>query len=380
VGLSDRVATNEMLRLDTRLDDLLAVMDAAGSERAAILGGGDGCQIAITFAATYPERVSALFLGSPTARYLSALDYSEGIPRDHLVPEEVWMERWGNDSAPLSIETLAPSMAHDPRWRTTLARLQRRAGTPSSACRYWNTAFAETDIRGVLAAVQAPTLVAHIRDDRVFPLAQGRYVAEGIAGARFVELPGTDTIYWFENGDRVAELLEELVTGALAMPRHDRRLATLLMTDIVGSTITAAELGDSHWRELMDCHELELRRTVERYGGRVVKFMGDGSLSLFDGPERAIEAANGLAPVMEKLGIAIRAGVHTGTVEVRGDDIGGVAVNTCARVQALARPSETLVTRTVKDLVAGTEFSFSERGTHELRGVPDTWQLFGVVD
>jgi class 3 adenylate cyclase/pimeloyl-ACP methyl ester carboxylesterase len=379
VGLSDRVATSEMLRLDNRLDDLRAVMDAAGSERAAILGGGDGSQIAMTFAATYPERVSALFLGSPTARYLSAPDYGEGIPREHLVPEQVWMERWGNDSAPLSVETLAPSMAADPRWRATLARLQRRAGTPSSACRYWNDAFAETDIREVLPAVQAPTLVAHVRDDRVFPIAQGRYVAQAIAGARFVELPGTDTIYWFENGDRVAELLEELVTGSLATARHDRRLATLLMTDIVHSTVTAATLGDSRWRELLDSHDFDSRRTIERYGGRVVKFTGDGYLALFDGPERAIEAALELATVIAELGIPIRAGVHTGTVEVRGDDIGGVAVNTCARVQALARPSETLVTRTVKDLVAGTEFRFSERGTHELKGVPDTWQLFAVA-
>jgi class 3 adenylate cyclase/pimeloyl-ACP methyl ester carboxylesterase len=378
VGLSDRVSASEMLRLDTRLDDLRAVMDAAGSERAAILGGGDGCQIAITFAATYPERVSALFLGSPTARYLSALDYSEGIPPQHLVPEQVWMERWGNDSAPLSIETLAPSMAHDPRWRMTLARLQRRAGTPSSACRYWNSAFAEADIRGVLPAVQAPTLVAHVRHDQVFPIAQGRYVADGIKGAQFVELPGTDTIYWFENGDRVAELLEELITGAHAKPRKDRRLATLLMTDIVDSTLTAANLGDSHWHELLDSHDLESRRAIERYGGRVVKFTGDGYLALFDGPERALEAALQLATVIAKLGIPIRAAVHTGTVEIRGDDIGGVAVNTCARVQALARPSETLVTRTVKDLVAGTDFSFSERGTHELRGVPDTWQLFAL--
>jgi class 3 adenylate cyclase/alpha-beta hydrolase superfamily lysophospholipase len=378
VGLSDRVATSDMLRLDRRLDDLRAVMDAAGSERAAILGGGDGCQIAITFAATYPERVSALFLGSPTARYLAAPDYSEGIPPEYLVPEEVWMKRWGNESAPLSLETLAPSMAADPRWRMTLARLQRRAGTPSSACRYWNTAFAETDIRDVLSAVQAPTLVTHVQDDRVFPIAQGRYVARGIAGARFVELPGTDTIYWFENGDRVAEHLEELLTGAHAKPRNDRRLATLLMTDIVHSTVTASNLGDSRWRELLDSHDFESRRTIERYGGRVVKFTGDGYLALFDGPERAIEAALELTAVIGNLGIPIRAGVHTGTVEVRGDDIGGVAVNTCARVQALARPSETLVTRTVKDLVAGTQFNFSARGTHELKGVPDTWQLFAL--
>jgi class 3 adenylate cyclase len=372
VGLSDRVATSEMLRLDNRLDDLRAVMDAAGSERAAILGGGDGCQIAITFAATYPGRVSALFLGSPTAKYLWAPDYAEGIPPHHLVPEKVWMERWGNDSAPLSVETLAPSVAADPRWRAMLARLQRRAGTPSSACRYWNCAFAETDIRDLLPAVQAPTLVAHVRDDRVFPIAQGRYVAQGIEGAQFVELPGADTLYWFENGDRVAELLEELVTGALARPRNDRRLATLLMTDIVNSTVTAANLGDSRWRELLDSHDIESRRTIERYGGRVVKFTGDGYLA------RGIEAALELIAVIADLGIPIRAGVHTGSVEVRGDDIGGVAVNTCARVQALARPSETLVTRTVKDLVAGTGFSFSERGTHELRGVPDTWQLFAV--
>jgi class 3 adenylate cyclase len=269
-------------------------------------------------------------------------------------------------------------MAHDPRWRMTLARLQRRAGTPSSACRYWNVAFAETDIREVLPAVQAPTVVAHVRDDRVFPLAQGRYVAAGIEGAQFVELPGTDTIYWFENGDRVAEILEELVTGSLATARGDRRLGTLLMTDIVHSTVTAANLGDSRWRELLDAHDFESRRTIERYGGRVVKFTGDGYLALFDGPERAIEAALELRTVIAELGIPIRAGVHTGTVELRGDDIGGVAVNTCARVQALARPSETLVTRTVKDLVAGTEFNFSERGTHALRGVPDTWQLFAV--
>jgi class 3 adenylate cyclase len=261
-----------------------------------------------------------------------------------------------------------------------LARLQRRAGTPSSACRYWNNAFAETDIRDLLAAVQAPTLVAHIRGDRVFPIAQGRYVAERIEGARFVELPGTDTIYWFQNGDRVAGLLEELITGLLAKPRNDRRLATLLMTDIADSTVAAARLGDSGWRELLDSHDFESRRTIERYGGHVVKFTGDGYLALFGGPERAIEAALELSTVIATLGIPIRAAVHTGTVEIRGGEIGGMSVNTCARVQALARPSETLVTRTVKDLVAGTEFNFSERGTHELRGVPDTWQLFAVAD
>jgi class 3 adenylate cyclase len=375
-GLSDRVSAEEMADLGSRLADLTAVMDAAEMSSAALFATADGAIPAILFAAHHPERVDALVILQGTARWGAAPDYPEGIPADRLQPE-VWNERWGNEANPHVVELLAPSMASDRRWRRALGRLQRRSGTPRAAYNYWQT-FARADARDALTDVRAPTLVMHAAGDRLIPVAQARVMAAQLPNARFVELPGADHFHFFTNSDRVAAETQELLTGRRGGAGGARRLATVLFADIVGSTQQLSDLGDARWRDVLSTFERLVRSSLLRHGGHEVAFIGDGFLSLFDDPAAAIDCAAELVTDVRELGIEIRAGIHTGMVEVRGDDVAGMGVHIAARVMGAAGPSEVLITRTVGDLLLGSDTQLEPRGPRELKGIPEPLELFAL--
>ena len=377
-GLSDRVPVDETADVETRLADISAVMDAAELSHAALFATADGAIPAILFAARHPERVDALVILEGTARWLGADGYDEGFARDPTPPLELWNERWGDEIDPFLVEENSPSMAHDQRWRRVLGRMQRRAGTPSAAYSYWQT-FAKSDVRSALQEIRAPALVMHAASDVLMPVGQGRAIAAGIPGARFVELPGADHFHWFTNADRVAAETQELLTGARGGAGGARRLSTVLFTDIVDSTARAGELGDSRWRDLLSSHDRLVRSYLDRYGGQEVKFTGDGVLALFDDPQTALECAGALTIAVRDLGLEIRAGIHTGMVEMRGDDVGGMAVHVAARVLATAGASEVLVTRTVRDLLLGLDVKLESRGAYDLKGVPEHTELYALV-
>jgi class 3 adenylate cyclase len=378
-GLSDRVPAAEMADHAARLEDVMAVMDAAGLERANLFATADGALVAIECAALHPERVSALIILQGTARWLTGEGYPAGVPEELAAPPEIWDEHWGNEEQPHVVEQVAPSAAADPWWRTVLGRIQRRAGTPRAAWLYWNATMVNGDVRELLPRVRVPTLIMHSAGDVIIPVAQGRFLAENIAGARFVELPGADHFHWFINGDRVAEETRTFLTGRGAA-FGGRRLATVLFTDVVGSSERAAELGDAKWRDLLENHDRLIGRAAARHGGRVIKSTGDGLLVLFDDPFAAVSCAREVSHAVDQLGLEIRAGVHSGLVELRGEDVSGIAVNVAARVLAEADASEVLVTRTVKDLLAGSGGSFHARGARRLKGIPDSWELYAAHD
>jgi class 3 adenylate cyclase/alpha-beta hydrolase superfamily lysophospholipase len=375
-GLSDRVSAEEMADLGSRLADLTAVMDAVEMSSAALFATADGAIPAILFAAHHPERVDALVILQGTARWGAAPDYPEGLPADRLQPE-VWNERWGNEANPHVVELLAPSMASDRRWRRALGRLQRRSGTPRAAYNYWQT-FARADARDALADVRAPTLVMHAAGDRLIPVAQARVMAAQLPNARFVELPGADHFHFFTNSDRVAAETQELLTGRRGGAGGARRLATVLFADIVGSTQQLSDVGDARWRDVLSTFERLVRSSLLRHGGHEVAFIGDGFLSLFDDPTAAIDCAAELVTEVRELGIEIRAGIHTGMVEVRGDDVAGMGVHIAARVMGAAGPSEVLITRTVGDLLLGSDTQLEPRGPRELKGIPEPLELFAL--
>ena len=377
-GLSDRVSAQEMADAERRLDDLGAVMDAVGLEAPVLMATADGVAIALEFAARHPERVHALVVWAASARMLAAEGYDAGLPPELVqLPREVWLDRWGNDDRPHVVELLAPSMADDPRWRATLARMQRRAATPGAAHAYWEATVA-ADVRGALGDIRAPTLVLHAQADRVVPVAQGRFVAENIAGSRYVEVPGGEHFFWFQDGDAVTQHIEEFLTGGRRGTGGGRRLATVVFGDIVGSTEIAGRLGDARWRDLLESHDHVVRRELRRFGGHEVKFTGDGFLALFDAPDAGVDCAAAIVAAMAPLQLEVRHGVHTGTVEMRGADVAGMAVNVAARLLGHAGPSEIVVTRTVKDLLAGDGRAMDPLGRHRLKGVDDEWELYRV--
>lgn len=377
-GLSDRVPVDEMADPETRLADIAAVMDAAGLAHAALFATADGAIPAILFAARHPERVDALIVLEGTARWLAAEGYDAGFARDPTPPLELWNEHWGDEIDPAFVEANTPSMAHDPRWRRVLGRMQRRAGTPAAAYGYWQT-FVKSDVRSALQAIRAPALVMHAAGDVLMPIGQGRAIAAGIPGARFVELSGADHLHWFTNADRVAAETQELLTGARGGAGGARRLSTVLFTDIVESTARAGELGDSRWRDLLSSHDRLVRSYLDRYDGQQIKSTGDGVLALFDDPYTALQCAGALAVAVADLGLQIRAGVHTGMVDMRGDDVAGLAVHVAARVLAMADASEVLVTRTVRDVLLGLDVKLEPRGAYELKGVPERIELYALV-
>ncbi len=376
-GLSDRVSAEEMADVESRLADLTAVMDAAEMSSAALFATADGTIPAILFAAQHPERVNALVILQGTARWGAAPDYPEGLPAEFIPPIAVWTERWGNEVDPHSVELLAPSMASDPRWRRTLGRLQRRSGTPRAAYTYWQ-AFAQADARHALSNVRARTLVMHAAGDRMIPVAQARAMAERIPNARFVELPGADHFHFFTNADQVAAETQELLTGTRGGAGGARRLATVLFADIVGSTRHLSELGDTRWRDVLTNYERLVRSELLRHGGQEIDFMGDGVLALFNDPVGAIECAAALVRSVAEIGVEIRCGIHTGMVEIRGRDVAGMGVHVAARVMGAAGPSEVLVTRTVSELLMGTDTPLQPRGPHELKGVSGPVELFAL--
>jgi class 3 adenylate cyclase len=377
-GLSDRVPAEEMADVQSRLADLAAVMDAAEMSSAALFATADGAMPAILFAAHQPDRVDALVILAGTARYRAAPDYPEGYPAElTLPPLELWNAHWGNESEPHVVELLAPSMASDTRWRRTLGRMQRRAATPRAAYTYWE-AFAKADVRDALAEVRAPTLVMHAVGDRLIPIGQARALVGLVPGARLVELPGADHFPWFTNADRVVAETQELLTGSRGGPGGSRKLCTVLFADIVELTRRLSELGDARWRDVLSNYERLTRSLLLRYGGQEVSFIGDGLLALFDDPVGAIDCAADLVSAVRGIDVEIRAGIHTGMVEIRGDDVAGMGVHIAARVVAAASPSEVLVTRTVSDLLLGSPTQFDPRGAHELKGVPGAVELYAL--
>ena len=372
-GMSDR--TDRLPDMDRRMLDIEAVMQAAGSEEAALLAVSEGGPMAILFAAAHPERTRALVLLNTYARITSCPDYPSGVPAEQLYGFAQYLEPdWGTG---VGLSAWAPSVAHDPRARESFARVQRLASSPGAAMALL-TSYMEIDVRAALPLVHAPTLVLHRTGDRMVPLAHGHYVADHIDGAGLVEIPGTDHFWWTENTDQILDEVEEFLTGARSVPEPDRVLASVLFTDIVDSTRRAAELGDSAWRLLLNQHDALAERQIERHGGRLVKTTGDGVLATFDGPARSVRCARAISNGAQALGMEIRAGVHTGEVERRGDDIAGIGVNIAARIEAMAQAGEVLVSRTVTDLVAGSDLEFEDRGEHDLKGVPGRWQVFAA--
>jgi class 3 adenylate cyclase len=374
MGASDPV--HETPNVEQWMDDLLAVLDAVAAERPALFGVGVGGVTSILFAATYPERVRALALYNSTARGSRASDNPFGITPTFLDELTRGMEEhWGDGSY---VSFLAPEDAHDERLRRSLGRMQRLAASPGTAMAVMKIMLA-IDVRHALPAIQAPTLVVHRTGAPVFTIEHGRYLAENIEGAIFKELPGEGHIYWASGvAQALLDEVEEFLTGSRSAGPPDRVLATVLFTDIVDSTATAVQLGDRRWKQQIREHDAIVRRELGRHRGREIHTTGDGFLATFDGPARAIRCAVAIRDAVLEEGLHIRAGLHTGEIELQGDDVAGIAVHIGARVSAIAGPGEIMVSRTVVDLVAGSGLEFTDRGSHVLKGVPGEWQLYGV--
>jgi class 3 adenylate cyclase/alpha-beta hydrolase superfamily lysophospholipase len=373
-GLSDPIYTGG-LTLEEQMDDVRAVLDAAGSERAAIFAQLEGGAMASLFAATFPDRTTALVLYTTFARTVRADDIPWADTKEERDARlEVFVENWGDGSRLLAF---APTRAGDARVKRWYGRLERFAASPGTI-RKLSRAIGDTDVRAVLSTIQVPTLVVYRRDDPLINPLHSKYIAERIPGAKLVELPPGDTLPVFSDNDVLTDELEEFLTGVRRRREPDRVLATVMFTDIVDSTKQAAERGDAAWRDLLGRHDQLVREQLQQFDGREIKTIGDGFLVTFDGPARGIRCALGINDAVEELGIKIRAGLHTGEIELVGDDVSGMAVNIGARVGATAGPNEVLVSSTVKDLVVGSGIEFADRGERELKGVPGEWRLFAV--
>jgi pimeloyl-ACP methyl ester carboxylesterase len=370
-GLSDRVA--EVPSLEVRMDDVRAVMDAVGSERAALFGISEGGAMCLLFAATYPERTTALVLAGASCRYAWAPDYDFGKTDEWF--DAFTRARAEQSEASPGIEISARSMAGNASYLQWLARWRRMSGSPAAIAMMVRI-VRETDARHILPAIHVPTLLMHSKNDMLVEIPHSRYMAERIPAARLVELDGPDHFPWLADGDRVVDEIAEFVTGARAAAEPERVLATVLFTDIVGATERAVAEGDRRWRDLLESHNTTVRRNLQRFRGREIDTAGDGFLAAFDGPARAVQCARAIGDEVSPLGLQIRAGLHTGECEVMGHKLGGIAVHIGARVAALAGPGEVLVSSTVKDLVAGSGLRFADRGTQALKGVPGTWHIF----
>jgi class 3 adenylate cyclase len=375
VGLSDPAAGAPTL--EERMDDVRAVMDAAGSERAALLGMSEGATVCMLFAATYPQRTSALVLWGAMARSTAAPDYPWAPEREAVeeAQQELIAPMWGQGA---TIEIFSPSLAGDPRAREFQARFERQAASPMRVQQLFQM-FVDTDVRGALPLIQASTLVLHRRQDRAVSHHAARWLAEQISDSHYVEFQGEDHFPWVGDSEAPLAAIEEFLTGVRPGPAPQRVLATVLFTDIVDSTRLAGELGDRRWRELLEQHQEQTRVQLSRFEGREVKTTGDGFLAVFDGPTRAAECARAIVEEMPPLGIEVRAGLHTGEVELMGDDVGGIAVHVAARIAALAGSSEVFASRTVRDLSVGSGVEFDSAGSHALKGVADEWDVYAVV-
>jgi pimeloyl-ACP methyl ester carboxylesterase len=380
-GLSDRLPVKELPTLEQRMDDVRAVMDAVGSRRASLFGTSEGGPMCALFAATYPERVRSLVMYGSFARGLPEGDYPWAATRWVTTPEdmeailELLGETWGEPEELLGF--WGPSIAEHEQYRRWWARYLRTSASPAAgvALARMNS---QIDIRHVLPTIAVPTLLVHRAGDSLVPPDGSRYMAERIPGARYVELPGEDHLWFLGDQDALLDEVGQFVTGSRQSRMPDRVLATVLFTDIVGSTERAAQLGDQRWRELLASHDAFVGGQIERFRGRRIKGLGDGVLATFDGPARGIRCAQAICDDARGLGIEVRAGLHTGECDVLNGDLGGIAVHTGARVSAKASAGEVLVSSTVKDLVAGSGIEFQDRGVHQLKGVPGEWRLFAV--
>ena len=377
VGLSDPIDPSAPPSLEQWVGDALAVLDAAGSERAALCGVDEGALVAMLTAATHPARISALILLNAYPRLVRDVDYPQGLPAD-LVERfaESVMPDDGSEGSFADLEVFVPSVASDPRFRQWWQRAGNRGASPATARALTRTRF-ESDLRPVLPVIQVPTLVVHRKDNRASLVGHGRYLAEHIPGARYVELPGVEHLPYVGDSDAIVTEIEEFLTG-MRRVESDRVLATIMFCDIVHSTDLVSELGDRRWHDVLDGYYAMIRRQLERFAGREIKTIGDGLLATFDGPARAIRCAQAIRDGARQLSLDVRVGLHTGEVERMGDDIGGLAVHIGERVCGSAGASEVLTSRTVVDLVAGSGITFSDRGEHELKGVPDRWHLYAV--
>src|SRR5262245_37683422 len=376
-GLSDRVPNTELPTLEERMDDVRAVLDAVGIHRAALLGHSEGGPMCLLFAATFPERTDALVLIGTYARRLVADDYPFGAtPEQYQAFLDEIASGWGG---PVGLAVRAPSLEHDQRFRAWWSEYLRSSASPSAALALTRM-NGEIDVRAVFGTIGVPTLVIHRTGDRSLPVEGARYLADRIRDARLVELPGADHLPFVGDQDAILDEVEEFLTGVRRGAEVDRVLATVMFTDIVASTERAIELGDREWRDLLDRHHLLVRHELERWRGTEVDTAGDGFLATFDGPARAIRCACAVRDSVRGLGLEIRAGLHTGECEVHGSTVAGIAVHIGARVAALAERSEVLVSSTVRDLVGGSGLGFEPRGEHELKGVPERWRLYSVLN
>lgn len=380
-GLSDRVAG--IADLETRMDDVRAVMDAAASPRAAIMGISEGGPMTLLFAATYPERTAAAILFGTGATFLRSDDYPWASTREeYLKFIEDRERRWGSSEYfDYLLEQFAPSMAHDEPTRRWWSKYARTSASPGAAAQLSRMNI-EIDVRHILPTIRVPTLIIHFSGDKIFDVREGRYLAERIPGAEYVELPGKDHALWV-NPELVALEVERFLTGLWKRGEWDlvgtnRVLATVLFSDVVESTAMAAELGDRRWRELVQKYHALIRRQLVRFRGRELDTAGDGFFASFDGPARAIRCARAVTEAVRELGFEVRTGLHTGECELLEDKMGGIAVHIGARIAAEAKPGEVLVSNTVKDLVAGSGIRFHERGLFTLKGVPGEWRLYAV--
>ncbi len=369
-GLSDRVAG--VATLEQRMDDVRAVMDTVGSERAVVFGISEGGPMSALFAATYPNRTSALIM------YGAFPKFNYWVPTPEALDQLLTMigQAWGTG---VTLPLFAPNLTEDEPFKHWWARFERLGASPGavSALMRMNS---EININPVLSAIHVPTLILHRTEDTLVDVEASRFMAERIPGAKYVELSGRDHVPVVGDADAILDEIEEFLTGARLGAEPDRALLTIMFTDIVGSTERAAELGDRRWRDLLDSHRMVVRRELARHRGKEVNTTGDGFLVTFDGPARAIRCAIRIREELRQRGLEIRIGLHTGECELLGDDIGGVAVHIGARVEARAMPGEVLVSSTVKDLVVGSGLQFEDRGTHTLKGIPDEWHLFAVAN
>lgn len=372
-GLSDRITG--MPTLEQRMDDVRAVMDAVGSERAALFGISEGGPMSVLFAATYPQRTSSLTLYGSIARGAWAPDYPWGSKLEQM---DEWLEGWRkNWGGPHALDDWAPSAAHDEQFRQWWAKFLRLGASPSAVISIFRM-NAAIDVRDILPAIHTPTLVLHRAGDRTIDVEQGRYLAQHIPGAKLTELDGNDHLWWVGDSEAIVNEIQEFLTGDRPAVEPDRVLATLLFTDIVDSTKRVTELGDRRWRDLLARHNSVMNTEIRRFGGRAVKTTGDGFLATFDGPARAIHCALAASEEMQRMGIEIRSALHTGEVELIGEDVGGIAVHMAARILAEARAGEVWTSRTVKDLVVGSSLRFSDRGNFSLKGISGDWPLHAV--
>jgi class 3 adenylate cyclase/pimeloyl-ACP methyl ester carboxylesterase len=373
-GLSERISGAPTL--EEQMDDVVAVMDAVDSEQAAVVAMLEAGSMACLFAATHPERTSSLVLYEATPRMTSAPDYDWPLSREEREPLiEALGTDWGSGQRVLNL--ISPRGQND-RFKEWAGRLERLAASPGAAIAFFRMQ-SEIDVRPVLPSIQAPTLVMHRVEDPVIDIRHGRYLAEHIPGARLLELPGSHTLPFGPGQDEFIDEIEEFLTGARHAPDPERILATVMFADIVDSTTRAAEMGDRRWRTLLESIDGSIGSELNRHRGRVVKKMGDGLLATFDGPARAIRCATEIRDsAYRQFGLDVRSGLHTGEIELIGDDVGGIAVHIGARVSACAEPGEVLVSGTVKDLVVGSGITFEDRGERELKGVPGSWRLWAV--